>query len=156
MACRQWLSPPTRCSPTLKMAQVQWYWMQSATVRHGRLFRPHSKQRSAAPFAEAQGIFPVSESPPAAGPCDTIGAQAGTSDSAHNCVFSGYQFPYLYDETQEVAKAYGARCTPEFFLFDSLRRLQYHGHFDGSRPSNGVPITGEHCVADFTCCHFLV
>ena len=54
----------------------------------------------------------------------------------------GYQFPYLYDETQEVAKAYRAACTPDFFLFDRDRRLVYRGQFDDSRPDSGIPITG--------------
>jgi peroxiredoxin len=54
----------------------------------------------------------------------------------------GYSFPYLYDETQEVAKAYRAACTPDFFLFDGDRRLVYRGQFDSSRPDNGMPITG--------------
>lgn len=55
----------------------------------------------------------------------------------------GYTFPYLLDETQEVAKAYRAACTPDFFLFDENLRLVYRGQFDGSRPGNGVPVTGE-------------
>ncbi|HEX9886573.1 MAG TPA: thioredoxin family protein [Longimicrobiales bacterium] len=55
----------------------------------------------------------------------------------------GYTFPYLYDESQEVAKAYGAACTPDFFLFDADRHLVYRGQFDASRPSGGVPVTGE-------------
>jgi peroxiredoxin len=55
----------------------------------------------------------------------------------------GYTFPYLFDGTQEVAKAYGAACTPDFFLFDRERRLFYRGQMDGSRPGNGVPVTGE-------------
>ncbi len=54
----------------------------------------------------------------------------------------GYPFPYLYDETQEVAKAYRAACTPDFFLFDRDRRLVYRGQFDSSRPGSGTPITG--------------
>src|SRR6185295_11697747 len=54
----------------------------------------------------------------------------------------GYSFPYLYDETQEVAKAYRAACTPDFFLFDRDRRLVYRGQFDDSRPGNGIPVTG--------------
>ena len=53
-----------------------------------------------------------------------------------------FTFPYLYDESQEVAKAYQAACTPDFFLFDSDRRLAYRGQFDASRPGNGVPVTG--------------
>ena len=55
---------------------------------------------------------------------------------------AGYTFPYLYDETQEVARAYGAACTPDFFLFDRRRELAYRGQFDASRPSNGVPVSG--------------
>ena len=54
----------------------------------------------------------------------------------------GYTFPYLFDETQSVAKAYKAACTPDFFLFDHERRLVYRGQFDGSRPGNDVPVTG--------------
>lgn len=54
----------------------------------------------------------------------------------------GYRFPYLYDETQQVAKAYRAACTPDFFLFDRDRRLVYRGQFDDSRPDSGKPITG--------------
>ncbi len=53
-----------------------------------------------------------------------------------------YTFPYLYDETQEVAKAYMAACTPDFFLFDSQQRLVYRGQMDDSRPGNNVPVTG--------------
>jgi peroxiredoxin len=54
----------------------------------------------------------------------------------------GYTFPYLYDETQEVAKAYHAACTPDFFLFDKDRRLVYRGQFDDSRPRNGLSASG--------------
>lgn len=55
----------------------------------------------------------------------------------------GYIFPYLYDESQEVAKAYRAACTPDFFLFDGERKLVYRGQFDDSRPGNGIPVTGK-------------
>lgn len=54
-----------------------------------------------------------------------------------------FQFPYLFDETQDVAKEFGAQCTPDFFLYDSDMILRYRGQFDGSRPDNGVPITGK-------------
>jgi peroxiredoxin len=54
----------------------------------------------------------------------------------------GYVFPYLVDESQAVAKAYRAACTPDFFLFDASRRLAYRGQFDDSRPGNGRPVTG--------------
>ena len=55
----------------------------------------------------------------------------------------GYTFPYLFDESQEVAKAFAAACTPDFFLFDADRRLVYRGQFDASRPGNDEPITGR-------------
>ncbi|MEQ8210406.1 MAG: thioredoxin family protein [Lacipirellulaceae bacterium] len=55
----------------------------------------------------------------------------------------GYQFPYLYDETQEVAKSYRAACTPDFFLFDGEQKLYYRGQLDSSRPDSGIPVTGE-------------
>ncbi len=53
-----------------------------------------------------------------------------------------YTFPYLYDETQEVAKAYDAACTPDFYLFDKDLKLVYRGQFDNSRPGNGLAVTG--------------
>ena len=56
---------------------------------------------------------------------------------------AGYTFPYLFDETQAVAKAYRAACTPDLYLFDRQRRLVYRGQFDDSRPGNGVPLTGR-------------
>jgi hypothetical protein len=56
---------------------------------------------------------------------------------------AGYPFPYLYDESQSVAKAYKAACTPDFYLFDADRKLVYRGQFDDSRPSNGIPVTGK-------------
>lgn len=55
----------------------------------------------------------------------------------------GYPFPYLHDESQAVAKAYHAACTPDFFLFDAGRKLVYRGQFDGSRPGNKLPVTGS-------------
>lgn len=59
---------------------------------------------------------------------------------------TGYPFPYLYDESQEVAKAYKAACTPEFYVFaadtNQEYKLAYHGQFDSARPGNGKPVTG--------------
>jgi peroxiredoxin len=55
----------------------------------------------------------------------------------------GFRFPYLYDESQDVARAYHAACTPDFFLFDSGLKLVYRGQFDGSRPNSGLPVTGH-------------
>lgn len=56
---------------------------------------------------------------------------------------AGYTFPYLYDETQAVAKAYRAACTPDFYLFDKEQFLVYRGQFDDSRPGNSLPVTGK-------------
>jgi thiol-disulfide isomerase/thioredoxin len=55
----------------------------------------------------------------------------------------GYNFPYLFDETQEVAKAYDAACTPDFYIYDKDLKLVYRGQFDDSRPSNGIIPTGK-------------
>lgn len=55
----------------------------------------------------------------------------------------GYTFPYLYDETQEIAKAYDAACTPDFFLFNANLKLVYRGQLDNSRPGNDIPVTGH-------------
>ena len=55
----------------------------------------------------------------------------------------GFVFPYLYDETQEVARAYDATCTPDFFLFDGAGKLVYRGQLDSSRPGNDIPVTGR-------------
>jgi len=55
----------------------------------------------------------------------------------------GFRFPFLYDDSQEVAKAYTAACTPDFFVFDDDRELVYRGQLDGSRPGNDVPVSGK-------------
>jgi len=65
------------------------------------------------------------------------------SKMAEELRLRGYTFPYLYDETQEVAKAYRAACTPDFYVFDKDRKLAYRGQMDASRPSNDVAVTGE-------------
>ena len=54
----------------------------------------------------------------------------------------GWSFPFLFDSTQQVARAYSAACTPDFFLFDSNRKLAYRGQLDDSRPGSGVPVNG--------------
>jgi len=56
---------------------------------------------------------------------------------------AGYSFPYLFDESQAVAKAYHAACTPDLYLFDRNQKLVYRGQFDDSRPGNGIPVTGQ-------------
>ena len=85
----------------------------------------------------ALGIVAIGANDPAMHPEDAPEGLAGEA------VEAGYPFPYLFDETQEIAKAYTAACTPDFFLFDADRRLVYRGQFDASRPGNGVPVTGE-------------
>ena len=56
----------------------------------------------------------------------------------------GYPFPYLFDETQKVARVYDAACTPDFYVFDAGLKLAYRGQMDDSRPGNGKPVTGKH------------
>jgi peroxiredoxin len=56
---------------------------------------------------------------------------------------AGYTFPYLFDESQAVARAFQAACTPDLFLYDNQQKLVYRGQFDGSRPNSAVPVTGE-------------
>jgi peroxiredoxin len=60
-----------------------------------------------------------------------------------NALEVGYTFPYLYDATQEVAHAYDAACTPDFYIFDKNLKLVYRGRLDASRPNSGTPVTGE-------------
>ncbi|MEX2112701.1 MAG: thioredoxin family protein [Pirellulales bacterium] len=61
----------------------------------------------------------------------------------HEVEMREYTFPYLFDETQAVAKAYKAACTPDFFLFDANQKLVYRGQLDDSRPNSGIPLTGK-------------
>jgi peroxiredoxin len=89
-------------------------------------------------FAESDlAIVAISSNDPAEYPEDAPESLAEEAREA------GYAFPYLFDETQEVARAYTAACTPDFFLFDTDRALVYRGQLDDSRPSNGLPVTGE-------------
>ena len=83
------------------------------------------------------GIVAISANDPETYPDDAPEGLAEESMTA------GYTFPYLFDQTQDIAKAFTAACTPDFFLFDADRRLVYRGQFDSSRPGNGVPVTGE-------------
>lgn len=87
--------------------------------------------------AKGAGIVAISSNDAANYPQDSPEKMSEESTQA------GYTFPYLYDETQEVAKAYRAACTPDFFLFDRDHRLVYRGQFDDSRPRNGRPVTGN-------------
>jgi len=83
------------------------------------------------------GIVAISANDPEAYPDDAPGRLAQAA-RAH-----GFAFPYLSDETQEVARAFTAACTPDFFLFDARHHLAYRGQFDASRPGSGVPVTGR-------------
>jgi peroxiredoxin len=87
----------------------------------------------------AQGVamVAISSNDVAAYPADSPEAMA--AEAARQ----GWAFPYLYDESQAVAAAYRAACTPDFFLFDGARKLVYRGQLDASRPGNGVPVTGS-------------
>lgn len=69
--------------------------------------------------------------------------QDGPEEMRRDTQAYGYTFEYLLDESQDVARAYDAACTPDFFLFDAERKLVYHGQFDPSRPRNDVPVTGK-------------
>jgi peroxiredoxin len=83
------------------------------------------------------GLVAISSNDVTTHPADS---PAGLKQQAETC---GFHFPYLYDETQAVARAYKAACTPDFFLFDADLRLVYRGQFDASRPGNGIPVTGK-------------
>lgn len=69
--------------------------------------------------------------------------QDGTDKMRSSAIQNKYTFPYLYDETQDVAKAYNAACTPDLYVFDAELKLKYRGQLDNSRPGNGIPVTGE-------------
>lgn len=99
--------------------------VEDAFVRFAREYQP-----------QGLAIVAISANDPVAYPEDS---PAKMRETAQRC---GYGFPYLFDESQAVARAYQAACTPDFFLYDAGRRLAYRGQFDGSRPGNTVPVTG--------------
>jgi peroxiredoxin len=86
---------------------------------------------------QSLAIVAISSNDAAASPED---APEGLKAQA---VVNGFNFPYLYDETQQVARAYHAACTPDIFLFDADFKLVYRGEYDSSRPGNGIPVSGE-------------
>lgn len=69
--------------------------------------------------------------------------QDGPDKMKETAINLGFPFPYLFDATQEVARAYDATCTPDLYLFDSELKAVYHGQLDDSRPGNGIPVTGS-------------
>ena len=89
----------------------------------------------------ALGLVAISSNDPSAYPED---APERLKEMARRLDF---RFPFCFDETQDVAKAYQAACTPDFFLFDAQRRLAYRGQLDDSRPGNSKPVTGHHLRA---------
>lgn len=86
---------------------------------------------------KSAGIVAISANDAAHYPDD---APAKLKEMAHEL---GFGFPFCYDESQEIAKAYTAACTPDFFLFDEARKLVYRGQLDDSRPGNGKPVNGK-------------
>lgn len=75
---------------------------------------------------------------------DAVGYPQDAPDKMTEFAFQNkINFPYLYDESQEIAKAYNASCTPDFFLFDGRDKLVYRGQMDDSRPGNGIPVSGN-------------
>ena len=73
--------------------------------------------------------------------------QDGPKQMAKKANLLGYEFPYLYDESQQVAKIYQAACTPDLFLFDQKLHCVYRGQFDDARPGNDIPVTGKDLLA---------
>ena len=87
--------------------------------------------------ARGVAIVAISSNDPVAYPADSLEKMAEEKAAA------GYSFPYLFDASQDVAKAYRAACTPDFYVFDAEQRLVYRGQFDDSRPGDGKPVTGR-------------
>src|SRR5450432_2112035 len=87
--------------------------------------------------AHGVGMVAVSSNDALSYPADSPEAMAIEAKEA------GYSFPYLYDESQEVARAFDAACTPDLYIFDAQGKLAYRGQFDGARPKNDVPVTGR-------------
>jgi len=83
------------------------------------------------------GMVAISSNDATAYPADAPPAMAVEASEA------GYVFPYLYDESQAVARAFDAACTPDLYIFDQFGKLAYRGQFDGARPGNEVPVTGR-------------
>jgi peroxiredoxin len=94
--------------------------------------------RLAADWAAAGiAVFGINSNDPVSYPDDSADRMPAFAEK------NGWTFPYLVDETQDIARAYHAACTPDFFLFDRDRTLVYRGRLDGSRPNSGAPVTGE-------------
>jgi peroxiredoxin len=92
-------------------------------------------------LAQGVGMVAINSNDVIAYPADAPEAMASEAEQA------GYVFPYLFDETQSVARAFDACCTPDLFIFTSDGSLAYRGQFDEARPSNAIPVTGNHARA---------
>lgn len=86
--------------------------------------------------AKGAAVVGINSNNPVTHPADS------PEQMVHEAEMRGYTFPYLFDETQEVAKAYKAACTPDFYVFDKNHKLVYRGQMDDSRPDSGIPVTG--------------
>ena len=102
-----------------------------------KLIRNHFAAFGNAAMEEGAAVFAISSNDVENYPDDSVPKMAIEARDAD------YRFPYLFDESQEVAKAYKAACTPDFFLYDSNRRLAYRGQYDDARPGNGCEVTGK-------------
>ncbi len=102
-----------------------------------KLIRDHFASLGNAAMDKGAAVFAISSNDIENYPDDSPPKMAIEASEA------GYRFPYLFDESQEVAKAYKAACTPDFFLYDSERRLAYRGQYDDARPGNGREVTGK-------------
>ena len=91
--------------------------------------------------ARPVGIVAISSNDAEAYPSDSPDGMRGQASAL------GFQFPYCYDESQDVARAYQAACTPEFYVFDRARRLVYRGQFDDSRRHTAIPVSGKYVRA---------
>ncbi len=87
--------------------------------------------------AEGVAVYAINSNDPDRYPEDS------PENMAREAAEAGYQFPYLFDETQQVAKDFHAACTPDFFVYDAGMRLVYRGQMDDSRPGNGMPVTAS-------------
>jgi peroxiredoxin len=98
---------------------------------------PEMARLTAEYIARGVAVFGINSNNVATHPADS------PEQMVHEAEERGYRFPYLYDETQEVAHAYRAACTPDFYVFDRDQKLVYRGQMDSSRPDSGIPLTGE-------------
>ena len=120
------------CAP--KVVVVMFLCNHCPFVRH---LAPHIAQLASSYASDTVAFVGISANDVSTHPADAPEKMVEEAEE------HGYTFPYLYDATQETAKAYRAACTPDFFVFDGGRKLVYRGQYDDSRPGNGIPVTGR-------------